>query len=113
MPQYFKQNNPIINLGFQRMSPVLELQYQKEERTRLLTRVRAAQDQLPVLLTVMKKEILSTTENILKLRSELSDLYKDSRFLQANTMGDLLATSLQMLEAQPVRKRTQIKVTSE
>lgn len=112
MPQYFRENNPIINLGFKSMSSVLELQYQKEERSRLLTRVRAAADQLPILLTTMKKEVLSPEENILKLSSELSDLYGDDRFLKCHTMGDLLATSLQMLEAQPVRKRTKIKVTS-
>ena len=112
MPQYFRENNPIINLGFKSMSSVLELQYQKEERSRLLTRVRAAADQLPILLTTMKKEVLSTEENVLKLSSELSDLYGDDRFLKCHTMGDLLATSLQMLEAQPVRKRTKIKVTA-
>lgn len=105
MPQYFKENNPIINLGYKSMSPVLSLQYQKEERTRLSTRVRAAGGQLPGLLAVMKKEMLSTEENVLKLRSELADLYQDSRFHQAKTMGDLLSTSLEMLVLQPVRKR--------
>jgi len=113
MPQYFRENNPIINLGFKSMSPVLELQYQKEERSRLLTRVRAAADQLPILLSTMKKEILSTEENVLRLRAELSELYGDDRFLKCNTMGDVLATSLQMLEAQPVRKRTRIKATAD
>jgi hypothetical protein len=111
MPQYFKENNPIINLGFKSMSPVLELQYQKEERTRLLTRVRAASDLLPTLLSAMKREALSTEENIIRLRSDLSDLYEDNRFLQARTMGDLLATSLEMLEVQSVRKRNNIKST--
>ncbi len=105
MPQYFKENNPIINLGFKSMSQVLELQYQKEERTRLLTRVRAASEQLPMLLNAMKKEILSTEENTRKLSSELADLYEDDRSLQANTMGDLISTSLLMLEVQPMRKR--------
>ena len=109
MPQYFKENNPIINLGFKSMSPLLELQYQQEERSRLLTRVRAASDLLPALMTAIKNETLSTEENITKLRNELSELYEDSRFGNARTMGDLLIISLQMLEAQPVRKRNKIK----
>lgn len=113
MPQYFRENNPIINLGFKSMSSVLELQYQQEERSRLLTRVRAASDQLPILLTTMKKEILSTEENIRKLSAELSDLYGDDRFIKCHTMGDVVSASLQMLEVQPVRKRTKIKVTTE
>lgn len=113
MPQYFKENNPIINLGFKSMSSVLELQYQKEERTRLLTRVHAAAGLLPVLLTAMKKEVLSTEENVRQLRAELSNLYEDDRFLNASTMGELLSTSLHMLEVQPVRKRKGARVSSD
>ncbi len=110
MPQYFKENNPIINLGFKSMTPVLELQYQNEERTRILTRAKAGGGQLETLLNVMQAEQLSTDENILKLRSELSDLYEDDHFLKANTMGDLVAISLKMLEVQPVRKRGKVKM---
>ncbi|MEX2232428.1 MAG: hypothetical protein WD824_09725 [Cyclobacteriaceae bacterium] len=105
MPQYFKENNPIINLGFKSMSPVLELQYQKEERTRLLIRAKAVDGQLEMLLYAMRDEELSTQENVLRLRSALARLYEDNEFLKANTMGELVATSLQMLEAHPVRKR--------
>ena len=109
MPQYFKENNPIINLGFKSMSPVLELQYQKEERTRLLTRVKAAGGQLETLLNSMRTEELSKEENVLKLSSGLAHLYDDNAFLENKTMGELVETSLHMLETYPVRKRHQIK----
>ncbi|WP_339811048.1 hypothetical protein [uncultured Imperialibacter sp.] len=105
MPQYFIENNPIINLGFKSMSPILELQYQKEERTRLQIRVQAAGRQLDNLIEAMRKEELSKEENILSLRSGLASLYQDDKFLEAQTMGELVATSLQMLEKYPVRKR--------
>jgi hypothetical protein len=109
MPQYFKQNNPIINLGFKSMSTVLELQYQKEERTRLLTRVKAAGRQLQALLSAMRTEELSHEYNVKKLRSDLSELYGDNSFLEAQTMGDLIFNSLKMLEAYPVRKRNKAR----
>ena len=105
MPQYFIENNPIINLGFKSMSPILELQYQKEERTRLQIRVQAPGRQLDNLIEAMRKEELSKEENILSLRSGLASLYQDDKFLEAQTMGELVATSLQMLEKYPVRKR--------
>lgn len=104
MPQYFKENNPIINLGFKSLSPVLTLQYQKEERTRLLTRVIASNGQLEALLNAMRGEELSTPENIAQLRAELSELYEDKSFLSNQTMGDIVSTSLRMLEVHPVRK---------
>jgi hypothetical protein len=109
LPQYFKENNPIINLGFKSMSRVLELQYQKEERTRLLMRVKAAGVQLMELVEAMRSEQLSSEENVVRLRAELSELYGDNRFLRGKTMGDLLATSLDMLEVLPVRRRSNVK----
>lgn len=105
MPQYFKENNPIINLGFKSMSPVLELQYQKEERTRLLTRVKAAGGQVEALLTAMRNEEIAPEENVKQLRFGLAELYKDNAFIEAQTMGELILTSLKMLEKYPVRKR--------
>lgn len=105
MPQYFKENNPIISLGIRSMSNVLSLQYQKEERTRLLIRVKAAGSQLEVLLNAMRNEALSSKENVLQLRDELAELYEDNAFLESKTMGDLIATSLRMLEIYPVRKK--------
>ncbi len=109
MPQFFKENNPIINLGFKSMSPVLELQYQKEERMRLLHRVTAAGDQLNILLDAMKDDELSTTENIQQLQVELAELYTDDDFRQCKTMGEIVRTSLQMLRKYPVRKRVKVK----
>lgn len=106
MPQFFKENNPIINLGLKSMSSKLELQYQNEERTRLLTRVRAGGAHLASLLEVLRQEELSTPENIRQLRESLAELYQDSSFLLAGTMGEILRNSLRMLEVYPVRKRS-------
>jgi hypothetical protein len=105
MPQFFKENNPIINLGLKSMTSVLELQYQREERTRLITRVRAAGAHLANLLEALRKEELSTPENVMQLRESLADLYQDDSFLLAGTMGEILRNSLRMLEVYPMRKR--------
>jgi hypothetical protein len=109
MPQYFKENNPIINLGFKSMSPLLELQYQKEERTRLLTRVKAAGQQLKDLLGAMRSEILSEEVNVVRLSHELAEFYDDDAFLNKSSMGELIEVSLSMLEVYPVRKRHKVK----
>jgi hypothetical protein len=109
MPQYFKENNPILNLGFKSMSPVLELQYQKEERIRLNNRVKAAQQQLNLLLLAMVNDTLSKPENIKQLKGELANLYQDDGFLTCQTMGEIVQTSLAMLEKYPVRKRHNVK----
>ena len=109
LPQYFKENNPIINLGLETMSSALELQYQKEERTRLLTRVRGAGAHMANLLEAMRIDELSTEENVKQLRESLADLYQDSSFLLAGTMGEILRNSLRMLEVYPMRKRDLVR----
>ena len=109
LPQYFKENNPIINLGLKNMSPVVEFQYQKEERMRLLNRARAAHAQLHTLLQAMAIDTLSAPEHVLQLKNELSELYQDVEFLKAETMGEIVRTSINMLERYPVRKRVTIK----
>jgi len=109
MPQYFKENNPIINLGFKSMSPVLELQYQKEERMRIRNRVATSYGQLTSLLNSMANDTLSSPENTLQLKTELADLYQDDTFIGCQSMGDIVRTSLQLLEKHPVRKRNNTK----
>lgn len=112
MPQFFKENNPIINLGMKSMSPVLELQYQKEERMRMLTRVKSIQGQLTLLLDAMAGDELSTPDNVLQLKNELAELYQDDVFKSCTSMGSIVKSSLLMLEKYSVRKRVKVKAMS-
>lgn len=109
MPQFFRENNPIIQLGLKSMTEVLELQYQKEERTRMLNRVISAGAQLKQLLEAMSSDTLSTPENVDQLKNELAELYGDAEFVACQTMGTIVQTSLSMLEKYPVRKRSRVK----
>ncbi len=111
MPQYFKENNPIIDLGFKSMSPVIELQYQREERMRLRNRVLTSYGQLNSLLTSMSGDTLSTPENTTQLKTELAELYQDNSFMECKSMGEIVRTSLHMLEKYPVRKRIRSQET--
>jgi hypothetical protein len=110
MPQFFKENSPIVKLGVKSMSAISELQYQQEERARIATRAKGAGEQLLRLMQALRTEDISTNENVSRLRSELADFYEDAAFEKAQTMGDLLFTSLQMLDRYPVRKRRSRKV---
>ena len=105
MPQFFKENNPIIGLGLRSMSSVLELQYQKEERSRLAVRYKSAQFQIENLLSIMGRDSISKPEHVEQLKNELSVLYDDDAFLAAGSMGEIVSTSLQMLFKYPVRKK--------
>lgn len=97
MPQYFKQNNPIIELGIKYMTPESVRQYQIEERSLIAGRIRVEKDRLGSLLGAMTRTPLSLPENIVQLRRELARHYRSNDFLHCQTMGDLVQKSLEMV----------------
>lgn len=105
MPQYFKENNPIIDKGLKHLSVELEVQYQKEERSRIAARIKATQNQLEQLVKAMSHEQVSPEENVDRLKYELAELYQDNEFITARNMGEILWTSLKMVMLKPIRKQ--------
>lgn len=105
MPQFYKQNNAIIQLGLKYMKPELELQYQKEERSLIANRIKTSRVHLTPLLNAMAQDTLSTPENEENLKNELSALYQDNEFLRCRNMGEIMSTSLKMIFKHPLRKK--------
>jgi len=101
LPQYFKQNNPIIQLGLRTMTPETVKQYQREERTLIANRVKVQGDRIRDLLAAMKTETLSRPEFVRGLRKELSQFYEEPEFLQCKNMGAIVELSLEMLKRKP------------
>ncbi|UII21114.1 hypothetical protein [Fulvivirga ligni] len=95
LPQYFKQNNPLIQMGIACMTPETVKQYQKEERFLIATRYKASKDKINKLIDVMSKDQISTEENTQTLKEDLATHYNKDAFLKCNTMGDILKTSLE------------------
>src|SRR5690606_31817030 len=72
MPQYYKQNNPIVFLGMRCMTRKTFEQYQQEELTLISNRVRAERQRLHDLLGVMSADALAPPDHVAQLRRELS-----------------------------------------
>ncbi len=105
MPQFFKQNNPIIKLGLKHMKPKLELQYRKEERSLIATRIKSAGINLNALINAMIRDELAPHENVESLKEELAQLYSDDEFLNCKNMGEIVKTSLKMVFKHPLRSQ--------
>jgi hypothetical protein len=97
MPQYFKQNNPLIEIGIKHMTPESMKQYQKEERTLIAHRIRSSQKQLKILLDAMGNDRIAPPEHVEKLKNELAQHHQHDNFLKCNNMGGILKTSLMLL----------------
>ena len=99
--KYFKENNPIINLGFGLMTPETVQQYQREERSLMANRVKSSQGQINELIATMKMDPIAPIENVKSLGKELSAFYEDENFLKCSSMGSLIERSLLMLFIKP------------
>jgi len=110
MPQFFKQNNPIIKLGLKHMEPKLELQYRKEERSLIGTRIKSAGVHLNALINAMVRDDIAPRENVENLKKELAQLYADDEFRSCSNMGEIVKTSLKMVFKHPLRSRNDVNI---
>lgn len=94
LPQYFKENNALIQLGMKYITPESMRQYQREERALISTRLKSSQKEIEDILRCMEHDRLSPPENEESLKSELSKHYKNPAFMACRNMGEILRLSL-------------------
>jgi hypothetical protein len=97
LPQFFPQNNPIIELGMRHMTPRTVDQYQREERALIAGRLRASRGRYSALMEVMCEDLIADPENVRSLAAQLAEHYEDPAFRGCQTMGELVYASLERL----------------
>ncbi|HSZ26220.1 MAG TPA: hypothetical protein VK766_10890 [Cytophagaceae bacterium] len=97
MPQYFSQNNPVINIGMEVLTPETVKQYQKEERSMIASRLKSFKYRVKELGDAVKNDVISIPENIEKLKRELAEHYNHKEFLRCKNMGAVVRTSLRII----------------
>lgn len=97
LPQYFKDNNPIIFLGIKHMNAKTVRQYQLEERSLIATRAKSSISRLQELLSLMINVKISQPEKVVKLREELAQHHRNDIFLKCQNMGEIVKTNIQLL----------------
>lgn len=101
LPQYFKQNNPIIAIGLKLLTPESVRQYQREERALMANRLKMEKARVDDLMEAMCDETLASKVNVKKLSQDLAHHYNDKDFLKCRNMGELVRQSLDMLVKNP------------
>ena len=97
LPQYFKDNNPIIFLGIKHMTSETVRQYQMEERSLIAVRAKSSINRLQEILDIMCKIRISQPEKVVKLREELAEHHGRQEFLNCQNMGEIVRTNIQLL----------------
>jgi hypothetical protein len=97
LPQFFKENYPLVRLVQELLSMESIEQYQQEEKSLLIRRCKAAKKQLDALLDNMIKDTISIPEKVIQLGAELADHYQEPEFKSCQSMGDIVKLSLDQI----------------
>ena len=97
LPQFFKENNPLVGFCVSHIDADTAHQYQSEEQHLIARRMKTSKLRIKGLLESMSKDTLAPIENVHQLRQELAQHYKDDDFLKGQTMGGLVRQSLQRI----------------
>jgi hypothetical protein len=97
LPQYFKENNALIQLGMKYITPESMKQYQSEERALIANRLKSSQKEIEDILNTMEDDLISTPENTESLKKELAKHYQNDQFLKCKNMGQILRVSLGLM----------------
>src|SRR6201999_3510447 len=81
LPQFFKENNKLVELVLQHLDNESIQQYQAEERTMMAFRLVSARYQVKQLLDIMQKENIMPEEKIVQLKEELAHYHQNKKFL--------------------------------
>ena len=99
LPQFYPQNNPLVQVGLAHLAPENVEQYQKEERALIANRARVSHARFEALMEVMREDLIAPEEHVERLRRYLAEHYDHAAFEACLTMGELVYTSLRLMLA--------------
>jgi len=97
LPQYFKENNPIIYLGIEHLKSEAVRQYQLEERSLIARRARNSKARVNALINNMIKDRISTDVKVAQLREDLMQHHRNKIFESCETMGEIVLANLKLV----------------
>ncbi len=95
LPQFFKDNLPVVELCTGLLNYETMVQYQNEERALIARRANTAPYRLNNLKVCMCEDNLSEEDKIHQLKQELADYHESKAFLDCVTMGEVVFTHIE------------------
>ena len=97
LPQYFKNNLPVVQLCTRLINKDTALQYQQEERALIKRRLNFSKNRIGHLESCMCGDQISSPEKTEQLKKELAEMHQDPRFLKCKTMGEITFLNLSLM----------------
>ena len=90
LPQFYKENLPVVQLCTRYLNYATMQQYQQEERSLIARRFLSEKSRLHALFRCMKNHPAEPAEKVVQLSEELGEYHSTTHFLGAKSMGELV-----------------------
>ena len=97
LPQFFKENSPLVRFCLKHLRTETARQYQREEQTLMLQRASLASERLGLLLHAMADDPIAPQEKVHELRESLAEHYGRKDYLRCESMGALIRQNLESI----------------
>ncbi|WP_010517590.1 hypothetical protein [Croceivirga radicis] len=98
LPQFFKENNSMVDLVTKKLQNYSVEQYKIEERSIVAKRILSSGNRIKRLVNIAKTDTISIPDNVARLQSELYEFTHDVEFKKCKKMGQVLATALEFVK---------------
>jgi hypothetical protein len=105
LPQFFKENLPLVQFTTRLLDLTTAYQYQREERTLMLQRAEASEQRLDLLLDAMASDAIAPHENVVMLRQGLAEHFDSEAFLRCESMASLVRENLRQVRIEDRHER--------
>jgi hypothetical protein len=97
LPQFFKENTPLVRFCLKHLRLETARQYQREEQTLILQRAQLASERLGLLLHDMARDPIAPPDKVHSLREGLAAHYDRPDYLRCESMGALIRENLESI----------------
>jgi len=97
LPQFFKENFPFVQLGMTYLTEKTFIQYQQEEASSIVHRLRSERHRIAYLRDVLGADQVSTPEKIKELREGLAAHFDDPAYLRCRNTAAIMELNLKNL----------------
>ncbi len=97
LPQFFKENYPLVELSLAYLNKDSIEQYQTEEKTLMAMRLASSRYRVKELLDIMSKDTISNPEKTKQLGSELAAHHNNPAFLKCCSQGEIVRLNMKQM----------------
>lgn len=95
LPQFFKENNPVVQLCVACLNFPTMKQYQDEERSLIARRYLSERERLETLFTCMKHLPAEPADKVAQLKAELGEYHNTSEYASCTSMGEVVERNIE------------------